>query len=293
MKYIRVPLTNLIRIKSVVSCFTQDAGADYEAAPEKHNFWELVYLRRGNMRYLGGETRGNMSTGDIILHAPKVLHALGGDGKVPFSFFIVSFYCDSPAMQALSGRPMRVPPHLAHLLDDIIKERNDSFLGEKVHPLVAREDAPLGSLQMLGLYLEQLLIGILRENEKYESTGLFATREKFERQLAADIRAYLEEHLYDDVDMQMLCDRFHYGKSRLSEVFRKVYGDSVMHWYLARKIEVAQRAILQGENVAEVSARFQFDSPQYFSRIFKRYTGVCPRDFRRQNENKLDFLPKC
>lgn len=284
MKYIRVPLTNLLRIKSVVSCFTQDAAANYAAKPEKHNFWEMVYLRHGNMRYLGGETKGDMSAGDMILHAPNVIHSLSGDGKRQFSFFIVSFYCDSPAMQVLSGRPIRVPPYLTHLLDDIVKERNESFVGNRVYPLVAREEAPLGSLQMLGLYLEQLLIGILRENEKNESTGLFATREKLERQLAADIRAYLEEHLCDNVEMQELCDRFHYGKSRLSEVFRNVYGDSVMHWYLSKKIEVAGRMLLDGEgSIAEISGRLQFDSPQYFSRIFKRYMGVCPRDYLSKN----------
>lgn len=282
MKFIRVRLADLLRIKSVVSCFTQDSPADYEARPEKHNFWEMVFLRRGGMWYLGGQTRGDMTAGEMLLHAPNVVHALGGDGKRPFSFFIVSFYCDSPAMQALAGKPMRVPAHLTHLIDDIIKERNDSFLKNKAYPLVAREDAPLGSQQMLGLYLEQLLIGILRENEKHEPTGIFASREKFERQLAAEIRAYLEAHLYDAVDMQALCNHFHYGKSRLSEVFRNVYGDSVMHWYLARKIEAAQQAILNRENVAGVSARLQFDSPQYFSRIFKRYTGMCPRDFRNQ-----------
>ena len=287
MKYIRVPLTNLLRIKSVVSCFTEDAVATYVAKPEKHNFWEMVYLRRGNMHYLGGEMRGQMSAGEMILHAPKVVHSLGGDGKRPFSFFIVSFYCDSPAMQALAGRPIRVPSHLAHLLDDIIKERKDSFLENKVMPLIAREDAPLGSQQMLGLYLEQLLIGVLRENEKYESTGLFATREKLERQLAADIRAYLEEHLCHNVEMQELCDHFHYGKSRLSEVFRNVYGDSVMHWYLRKKIEVAGRMLRDGEgSITEISARLQFDSPQYFSRIFKRYMGVCPRDYLTKNKDR-------
>ena len=286
MKYIRVPLTNLLRIKSVVSCFTEDADVDYEAKPEKHNFWEMVYLRRGHMYYLGGETKGHMSAGELILHAPKVVHALGGDGKHPFSFFIVSFYCDSPAMQALAGRPIRVPPHLTHLLDDIIKERKDSFLENKVIPLVARDDAPLGGQQMLGLYLEQLLIGVLRENEKYESTGLFDTREKLERQLAADIRDYLEEHLFDDLKMQELCDRFHYGKSRLSEVFRNVYGDSVMHWYLRKKIAVAGRMLLDGEgSITEISAHLQFDSPQYFSRIFKRYMGVCPRDYLSKNRS--------
>jgi AraC-like DNA-binding protein len=57
-----------------------------------------------------------------------------------------------------------------------------------------------------------------------------------------------------------------------------------MHWYLSKKIEVAGRMLLEGEgSIAEISGRLQFDSPQYFSRIFKRYMGVCPRDYLSKN----------
>ena len=54
-----------------------------------------------------------------------------------------------------------------------------------------------------------------------------------------------------------------------------------MHWYLVKRIEAAGQAILCGEgSIAEISARLQFDSPQYFSRIIKKHMGVSPREYR-------------
>ena len=280
MEYVFVRLEDLVRIKRLITCFTQQNKGDYCSKTESHDFWEMVYVRSGRLIYRNGDTRGELSAGDVIFHEPNVPHGLEGNGEDPFSFFIVTFECDSPAMQALEGRIVTLPAKLIKVVDLIIEEKNVSF-SDAIHPLVALDHALLGSQQMLGLYLEQLLIGILRECAKDSDTVLYASREEKESRLAADVCAYLEAHLYENVDMQTLCEYFHYGKSRLSEVFRRTYGDSVMHWYLTRRIEAAGRAILCGEgSIAEISARLQFDSPQYFSRVFKKIMGVSPREYR-------------
>ena len=89
--------------------------------------------------------------------------------------------------------------------------------------------------------------------------------------------------------MEELCHRFHYGKSRLSSIFREAYGESVMRFYLRRKIERAEVLLRTTEkNIADISAELQFDSPQYFSRIFRQYTGVCPRDYRNDGSKKFN-----
>ena len=93
--------------------------------------------------------------------------------------------------------------------------------------------------------------------------------------------AAFRHNRYDDPDMEEVCAHFHYGKSRLYAAFRRVMGDSVMHWYHTRKLEEARRLLLESDDsVARIATMLHFDSPQYFSRMFSRYTGVCPRDFR-------------
>ncbi len=280
MEYIFVRLEDLLRVRHLITCFTQEKPADFCGVTDCHDFWEMVYLRRGDMLYREEDRHGEMHPGDVIFHAPNMPHSLEGTGEQPFSFFIITFVCNSPAMRALGGKRIHLPEALQKLVEQIIEERQASF-ADIYMPLTALKEAPLGSQQMLGLYLEQLLIGILRQQEKESQTVLYTTREELDSKLAAEVRSYLEEHLYDAVDMKLLCEKFHYGKSRLSEVFRRAYGDSVMHWYLVKRIEAAGQAILCGEgSIAEISARLQFDSPQYFSRIFKKHMGVSPREYR-------------
>ncbi|MBQ8174946.1 MAG: helix-turn-helix transcriptional regulator [Clostridia bacterium] len=280
MKYIRVQLTNLVRIKKIVTCFTDEREMGFVSGTESHNFWEMVYVRRGALVYVADGKSERMTAGEVIFHSPNVIHTHKGDGKTPPSFFIVTFVCESPAMEAIADRRIRVPDELIPLIDNTIKERGACFT-PRMYPLTVRDDAQIGSQQMIGSYLEQFIIGILREEAKSKQASFYTSHKEFEAQLAEDVRTYLEEHLYDNVDLATLCEHFHYGKSRLSAIFRRVHGDSIMHWYLCRKMEAAKQEIMAGEgSIADIAARLQFESPQYFSRMFRRYTGMCPRDFR-------------
>ena len=288
MKYIRVPLTNLVRVKKIVTCFTDSPLCDYRSTPESHDFWELVCPRRGRLIAQSAGREMPLPAGEAILHAPGALHALRGDGKSPLDFFIISFESTSPVLQGLAGRPILISAELRPLIDRILEERRSCFETNNM-PLTLRADAPIGGPQMIQLYLEQLLIGILRAEAASEKTPLFTSRKEMESRVAADIRKYLEEHLCDKITMEELCHRFHYGKSRLSSIFREAYGESVMRFYLRRKIERAEVLLRTTEkNIADISAELQFDSPQYFSRIFRQYTGVCPRDYRNDGSKKFN-----
>lgn len=280
MAYIRVPLKRLVRIKKVITCFARTESPDYHSAIEKHNFWEMVYLRRGRMGYCGGERQGVLTAGQAVFHAPNVPHGLFGDGVHTYEFFIISFESDSSSLAALADRPLTFSPLLRTLVDSIIAERERCFAPLLLSPLTPLPDEQIGGQQMIGLYVEQLLISLLREVVG-AGGSLFSSRAALERQLVADMQAFLEKGLYDDLTMEDVCGQFHYGKSRLCAIFRRATGDSVMHWYHTRKLEEARRLLLESEqSIAEIAASLHFDSPQYFSRSFHRYMGLCPREYR-------------
>ena len=281
MKYIRVPLSTLVRTGRIVTCFRADCPPDHCAAPERHDFYELVYARRGCVVACTEEGNRPLLPGSAILHAPDVVHSLHGNGHDACDFFIITFESTSPVLAAVSGRVLTLPPHLRTLPDLLLEERRRSFDGGFM-PLSPRSDAPAGGQQMIRLYLEQILIALIRVAEETGTEhGIFTTADALERQLAADVAAYLSAHLDSRVTLSDLCAVFHYGKSRLCAAFRRVHGDSVMHWYLSARIGAACRALREGEeDIAAIAAQLQFDCPQYFSRVFRQYTGLCPRDYR-------------
>lgn len=280
-QYIKVPLTTLVRVKKIVTCFRDTRPPLYAAVPESHDFWELVFVERGRLIATAEDRDVEMKAGDVIFHAPNVLHALRGDGKNAFSFFIVTFDCDSVAMQSLAGHCCAVPSDETNLLEQIFLERKRSLV-VRDRDLAVLENAPLGGLQMIQLYLEQFLIGILRAEQGKTGANLYASRSEMEYHLACEVREYLERHLTEDVSLDDICRKLHYGKTRLSEIFRKAFGDSIMHYFLSRKLDCAAKELRETSvSISDVAARFGFDSAQYFSRMFCRRFGVSPRDYRK------------
>ena len=72
----------------------------------------------------------------------------------------------------------------------------------------------------------------------------------------------------------------------LSELFKSQCSMSIISYFNKQKIEYAKKLIRENKmNITEVSNALSFDNPQYFSRVFKKFAGVSPREFT----NSLKF----
>jgi two-component system response regulator YesN len=56
-----------------------------------------------------------------------------------------------------------------------------------------------------------------------------------------------------------------------------------MEYYTSLKIERAKQLLLENEmTVKEIAARLAFNEANYFSKTFKRLTGLTPSQYRKQ-----------
>ncbi len=74
------------------------------------------------------------------------------------------------------------------------------------------------------------------------------------------------------------------SRVHLNRVCQSVVGKSalqVIHEFLILEAEkFLQKTELQ---VSEIAYRLNFEDPAYFSRLFRKYTGTCPKEFRQRN----------
>lgn len=69
--------------------------------------------------------------------------------------------------------------------------------------------------------------------------------------------------------------------SYLSQLFKKENGISVSDYIQRERIEEAKRLIeLPGVTLSDIATRLHFNDQSYFTKVFKKYTGVTPRQFR-------------
>jgi AraC-like DNA-binding protein len=278
MGYVEIPLKSLINVRKVTTILYLSFAPDYRSTLDLHNFWELIYVDRGITRVCAGEREFPLKCGEVVLHRPNLAHRISCDGTHDANVFIVSFNCKSPAMRRFGDDPITLPPALRPLITSIIEEGTRVFDCAAL-PMTPLPDSPPGGQQMIRILLEMLLIKLLRSLSA-PAAETPPRPPQADYSLVEQIKSYLDRHVYDKVTIRQLCEEFHYGKSRLCALFAAGTGKTIITYFTEKKIEAARELMRQGKTIRETAAMLGFDTPQYFSRVFKTYTGMSPRDYR-------------
>ena len=98
---------------------------------------------------------------------------------------------------------------------------------------------------------------------------------------------YINTHYAAHINTQTLSRRFGFVPSYISKLFRQYKGMSPSDYLTNVRIEKAKELIGSGidVNVADISSAVGFSDPSYFSRLFRKMTGLLPTEYR-DNKNK-------
>ena len=276
-----IHLKKLFNVTDVVTILSYELSPSFFTTGESHDFWEMLYVDRGRIASQTGNKYVTLETGQLLFHKPNDFHYVKCDGTQSASVFIISFVCRSPAMSFFGGRDFIANKKHSAVIRDLIDECNLGFEKSK-YPLVPIENAPVGITQMIKNKLEELLIMLMRsenlpKDEKRQKSG----KTVIGASLANAIAEHLKENLVGRVRLEDLSLKFQYGKSTLCDIFKRTYNKTIIEYHTELKITEAKRLIFEHKlSVSEVSERLGFESPEYFSRTFRKYVGMSPRTFR-------------
>jgi AraC-type DNA-binding domain-containing proteins len=291
VEFARHTLKEMLAVRKLISFHYFEFAKGYVFEGEQHDFWELLYVDKGSVEVRADEQTHQLEQGMIIFHKPGEFHTVKVDNQhKPPNLFVLSFECASPCMELFENRVLQLGTKERNLLSLLLQEGFHSFAPpydkSDIHELVTREDAPFASEQAMRNYLETLLIQLIRYQDDNERTTIrrpasFQT-EKAELQAAERIIAFMRGHLSEQLTLDMLCKELHLGKSRLKEVFHAQAGIGPMDYFKQLKIEEAKTLIREQQyNMTEIAAMLGYSSIHYFSRDFKKATGMPPSDYAR------------
>lgn len=284
--YLKTRLFSVLNITKIVTVHHFQFNETFVYPGERHDFWEMVYVDRGRVAVLCGEEEQILSQGDVVFHAPNEFHAIRSYRSSP-DFFVISFVCNSEAMRFFTGYHASLPQNLRPFLTAALREAEDTYVIHENDPrargLSRRDTAEIGGEQMIKTYLEQLMIQLMRQRE--HNAPVFPSRAEMENHLLTLVRQYIERHLSDPIRIADICEEIGYSKTYLCRLFHAQSGETVGRYVTRRKMEHAKDLIREGAyNMAEISDLLAFDNPQYFSRVFRRVTGMSPTEFKKSLE---------
>ena len=118
-------------------------------------------------------------------------------------------------------------------------------------------------------------------SEEKEETRSFAMRGE-QASLADAVHRYIETNYARPITTSAIARDLHYNADYMERVFRGRWRMSIIDALHQKRIGMA-RASLNGEpgkNVNEIAFECGYTDPGYFRRMFKRLTGLTPREFR-------------
>lgn len=285
MKYTPVPLKDNIKIDKLVTVHYFEFTKNYTFEGEQHNFWEFVYVDKGQLIAYANEKAVTLKQGQIIFHKPNEWHNIKADGSVAANAVIISFVCQSSAMKGLDGLVYDINYFQKELLTKIIMESENVFSTPLNDPytteMVKNKHHSFGAEQLIKLYLSELLISVLRTDTKSKKTlSLSMIRNKTNNDITDTIIEFLTDNLGNKITFNDVANHIHLSKTTIKNIFAQTTGMGVMKYYNKLKIERAKIYIREENyNISQIANLLGYDSIHYFSRQFKSHVNLSPTQY--------------
>ncbi|MDO4275821.1 MAG: AraC family transcriptional regulator [Eubacteriales bacterium] len=137
----------------------------------------------------------------------------------------------------------------------------------------------LGGNYTLGnfIYISQVLSLIL--GETYFREKDYTTLEQNKH--VTNVIRFMYKHLQENLTLEEVAREFDFSKSYLHAIFQKYTQHAPMDFYIQLKIKEACKLLRSTDlYIYEIGMRLGYKDQYYFSRIFKKVTGVSPKEYR-------------
>ncbi|MDH2999782.1 DNA-binding transcriptional regulator AraC [Chelonobacter oris] len=92
---------------------------------------------------------------------------------------------------------------------------------------------------------------------------------------------FISDNIKENHKINDIANHVHMSSSRLTHLFAEQVGSSIIKWREEQRMIKAKHLLhASGSPIYYIARQLGYDDQLYFSRIFKRYTGLSPSDFR-------------
>ncbi|MCR5147371.1 MAG: AraC family transcriptional regulator [Eubacterium sp.] len=99
---------------------------------------------------------------------------------------------------------------------------------------------------------------------------------------------YIHDHLHDNISIAELAEHVKLNETYLSKLFKKEMECSIGEHIRRMKVEEAKNLLRYSDMTSiEIATDLGFTSHSYFISVFKKETGMTPREYRNENFRKV------
>jgi AraC-like DNA-binding protein len=252
-----------------------------------HEMFEFCFVEQGSRESFVEKRIYHLDAGDLLIVNNKEFHMYGVKSHQAQKSILIHF---EPSLFNLFSTPDY--DLLACFTDRPAGEKNKISLKPEqleaisclLHKIeeVYESQAPWSSILLLSFFVE-LLVAI---NNAYKRHINQAEPTLIPHKLQP-ILTYIDANLNGDLSLETLEKNFYINRFHLGRVFRKTIGCNIHEYILLKRIMHAKQLLQNGCNVTEACYRSGFNNYSHFIRIFKKYVGFPPGQYKKELEAQL------
>ena len=265
-------ISSSLDISEIYTKFYQEKGTNYNFSGEKHSYWELTYVDKGELLTTIDGVSYHLKQGDLIFYAPMQFHTQSTFEKISSSYLTINFKMNFN--------------HADLLCNKIFSLKRDSyFIVTRLIEELSNDNLYSNDLSLC--YLKQLIIQMLRlDNSHFHSKPTTHMQQTYENELLNDILLYIDNNIYEKISVSTLCEHFCISTSMLHSLFRKNMNNTAKNYINELKLSKSKELIRNSTHtLSEISEMLGFSSIHYFSKKFKSYFNISPTEYSKSIYN--------
>lgn len=225
--------------------------------------YQLIYITRGRGSFEVNDRQYAVFPGTVMVVLPGVRHSYRPDFETGWTEHWVGFkgpYADILREERFLSAAK--PVYEVGLQNSLLS------IFYSIFELVGKQE-PLYQLKTCALVLSLLaeILSFERKRVQYSHS----------EQLVEKAKILMAERIGGVINLTEIAERLGVSTSHLNDVFRTYTGLTPYRYYIGIKIHKAKEMLARGgRSVKEVGYELGFEDQYYFSRLFKKKTGVAP-----------------
>ena len=243
--------------------------------PEGRNDYQLLYIAHGKGHFFFNGKETIVTKGNMILFRP-------GEPQVYYYYSV-----DKTEVYWVHFTGSEVERYLDHY--ELPNDKNVFFTGISpdyqwlYNQIIQELQLKRANYEeLLRILLRHILLMINRFVKEDHTQGSDAFNE-IER-----ATHYFNENYNKDISIEQYAEEHLMSKNWFIKCFKKIMKVTPMQYILQLRISTAKNLLESStKNISEIAYAIGYDNPLYFSRLFTKYVGVSPKEYRNNfNKNK-------
>jgi AraC-like DNA-binding protein len=248
-----------------------------------HDYLELSYVLSGHATYKINDTFYKVKAGDLLPFNPNVYHGQylsNGEQLHEIHIGIKNLQFNSlPEDYIINENYFSIV--------DFSKQDND-FLNCCEEIIKEQKSMKPGYDLVLKSLVMRLIVILLREVGSFEEGDkdtLCAFEFSEKANIVGTIISFMKENYMKDISLDKISKNMYLSPVYISKIFKEEVGNSPINYLIKIRLEKACNLLRKNKetSIKEISKLVGYDDAYYFSKLFKKYYGFSPMQFKREN----------